>query len=507
MLQNLIKTMIEELLGINYQSNNKEVYFAIEEYVNKKYHSLKQTKNVIFRTEPVDFNQNYIPLTLTSSKNNVRLNDVSQFLNNFRKVGIIGSAGSGKTTLLRHIAINSVETSYKFPVLLNLRNFDSQRHTFEDFVAEEISSIYSNEIKTLFGSDKFLFLFDGYDEIDYVEGSDFINQLDSFIAKFELNNFVITSRPGTNIEGIHPLYIFNIEPLNRDDIYLFIENINIPSQLKRDIFNNIEHHPELNEILNIPLFLSLYIVSYNSRNIELNSNKSIFFRNILDALFSQHDSASKLGYVREKVSNLNKDELEKISSILAFRLLFSSRFEVSKDQIFSEFELIKNTSRLNFENEKLLFDLTITVNILIRSENYYLFPHILLLEYLASIFISRLETSAKVKFYERICQNKNKVYLSVNLFEFLFELDKINFIQQFMIPNLRKLVTDYRWDKFIEIKDYQLQIFAQFIDNIFGPFNLVDGVISEKFDSLYRNLSEEYGKENNDLSSSLFDIL
>ncbi|RUT71734.1 NACHT domain-containing protein [Flavobacterium cupreum] len=506
MLKKLIENIIE-LLGEKYTLNYRnEVLTAIEQYVTKKYYSLRQTKNVIFRTEPVDFNQNYIPLTLTGIKSNIRLNDISEFLSKFNKVGIIGSAGSGKTTLLRYIAIKSVETQYKFPVLLNLRNFNSLHQTFEDFVAEEISDRYSDEIKILFESDKFLFLFDGYDEIDYVEGSDFINQLDSFITKFALNDFVITSRPGTNIEGINPLYIFNIEPLNDDDIYLFIENINIPSQLKRSIFKSIEQHSELREILNIPLFLSLYIVSYNSRNTDLSNKKSIFFRNILDALFSQHDSASKLGYVREKVSNLNKDEIEKVSSILAFRLLFSSRFEVSKDQVFSEFELIKNTSHLNFENEKLLFDLTITVNILIKSENYYLFPHILLLEYLAAIFISRLDSLSKVNFYERL-YHTTKTYLSINLFEFLYELDERSFVQQFMLPNLKKIIYQNNWKKVIEIDDFQLQTFFEFIHNTLRPIKVNEGVSKEELDLLLESLNLEYGKDGNDLSNSLFDIL
>ncbi len=507
MLQNIIKNIIEELLGGIYQSSNlNEVNNALEEYITKKHYSLKQTKNVIFRTEPVDFNQNYIPLTLTSSRNNVRLHDVSQFLGKFNKVGIIGSAGSGKTTLLRFIAIRSVETNFKIPILLNLRNFDSNLQKFEDFVAEEISVLYSNEIKKLFESDKFLFLFDGYDEIDYVEGSDFINQLDAFISKFRLNNFVITSRPGTNIESLDPLFIFHIEPLNEDDIYLFIENINIPSQLKRDIFNSIEQHPEFSEILNIPLFLSLYIVSYNSRNTDLSNKKSIFFRNIIDALFSQHDSVSKLGYVREKVSSLNKDELEKVASTLAFRLLFSSRFEVSKDQIFSEFELIKNTSHLSFENEKLLFDLTITVNILIKNQNYYLFPHILLLEYLAAIFISRLDLLSKSNFYERLCNN-HKIYLSANLFEFLYELDERSFMQKYLLPNLQKITNEHRWVNFIEIDDYQVHTFLEFVNNFIRPIKIDERISFSELLGVYETLKFEYRNDNNDLSNSLFDIL
>lgn len=504
MLDKLISDIIKQFLSGLDHTNSMSVSIAIKNFIKKSSNRLQQTKNVIFRTEPVDFYENYIPLTLRSEKESFRLIEIENLLNKYRSIGIIGSAGSGKTSLLKYLALQCLKNNFKIPILLDLRNYQIEKETFEDFVAGQINEELKFEIKKLFQSNKFLFLFDGFDEIDYLQGSNSINQLDSFINKYSGNNFVVTTRPGTNMESLSPLHIFQIEPLNNNDIYLFIEKLNIQSSLKKSIFESIEQHSELSEILKIPLFLSLYIVTFNSSNPNYITNKSIFLRNILDSLFSQHDSITKLGYIRDRVSNLNRDDLENIVSILAFRTLFSGRYELTKDQLFHEFEIIKTTTSIKFENEKLLFDLTITINILIAYDNHYFFPHIILLEYLATIFVSRLEFSSKTKFYERLFKS-NKVFVSINIYEFLFELDYKHFSQLYLIPNLSKLAFEYRWKETFEIDNYQTEILLDFINQNVSSIKKGNIVSRNNLDKILQSLKLDVGEDYE--TDLLFDVL
>lgn len=500
MLNYIIEEIISKYLG--YKRSNEDVikiHESLEQYINKEYNKLNQTKNLIFRNEPINFNDNYIPLTLTSKTKNFRINDPINLIKEHKYIGIIGSAGSGKTTILKHIALSCIENHYKIPIYIELRNLESKILSFEDNIASTINEDFPDQIKSLFKSGEFIFLFDGFDEIDYVEGNDFIIKIDSFINKYHNNTFVMTSRPGTNIESIAPLYIFNINPLNSDDIYLYINKINLPNKIKRDIFENIENNYNLKGILNIPLFLSLYIASYNNGNKDFLDKKSIFFRNIIDALFSHHDSISKLGYVRDKISELNKDELEKITTTLAFRMLFSRKFELSKDDIYKEFDIIKRTSKIDFENEKLLFDLTITINILLDEKNHYIFPHILILEYLTCLFISRLDNAFKQEFYNKLAKN-NKIYLSQNFYDFLYELDYKYFSKYYVITLLKNYLSNTinfsDEENFHDIKNVTII-----------PY------IAEKYGSkhnLYETLNTlelEFINDNNSFSNDLFDVL
>ena len=406
----------------------------VKSYVSNLYESFRLTKNLLFRNEPVDFYQNYLPLTLIGNGEHKRFSVTDSFLEEYKKIAILGNAGSGKTTLLRYITLQTIDFDSSVPVYIELRHFGNQHLSFEDFISSNISDEFAIEIKELFRNGNFLFLFDGYDEINFVEGENTISQIENFITKYNKNNFIITSRPGTNIESLSQFHVYEIAPLNKNDIYIYIERLQLSNYKKEVFFQSIDDDLYFHQYLTSPLFLSIYvnyIVSHNDLNIP--KKKSIFFRNLIDTLFSKHDAVSKLGFVRNKLSGLNKDELEIVSIILAFRGLITSTNLFSKDILIKELELIKRNQRLSFENDKLIYDLTISVNILIVDGDYYSFPHVLLLEYLSSLFIARLSPNQKSSFYQKIL-SVHRISISNSLLTFLYELDYQMFLKEFLIP-------------------------------------------------------------------------
>lgn len=469
----------------------REVLYNYLQNLNNK---LNKTKNIIFRNEPINFKDNYIPLTISNRINNYRVEDVSVILKKYRNIGIIGNAGSGKSTFLKHVALSCINSSYKIPILIELRNMSY--YDFEQFVSMQLDNENSNDILKLFTTGNFVFLLDGFDEIDYNTNKELISSIEAFMTKYSANDFLITSRPGTNIESINNLYIFNINPLNKNEIFLFIDKINANSNVKHDIYDNILDNEFLGDILSIPLFLSLYISTYNSNNNLVISKKTIFFRNIIESLFTNHDNISKLGYVREKISNLTKDELERIISILAFRMIVQNKFQVSKDEIYQELELIKRTSEFKFENEKVLFDLLITINILVELDNHYSFPHILIQEYLCAVFISRLDFYEKDSLFNKILINK-KFQFSYSLMEFIFELDKYNFTKAYIIPFLENYLKD---EIFIysDVNNGTIQFIEQYyFDKDSYNFNL---------ERLYTKLKKEYNSNDDNNYGGLLDF-
>lgn len=506
--------LIETILRTNpidFLISKEKMSSEVKEYMERLYNKLRLTKNLIFRNEPISFYENYIPLTLKNPSNNIRVTDAIELLKRYEKIGIIGSAGSGKSTLSKYIALNCLEEEFGIPVIIELRSYDP-KYSLEDFVALQISEKYHLAIKALFKGGKFVFILDGYDEIDYIKGSSFINQIDNFVSRYSANKFVISSRPGTNVESLLPFYIFYIEPLNQNDIFLFINKINISAQLQEKIFKAIIGDNLFRDILNVPLFLYIYILTFDSWNNGFIHKRSIFFRKIIDALFSQHDSVSKLGYVREKTSGLSADNIEEICSILAFRIFFSSKYQLSKDEIYHEFEIIKKTNLFKFENDKLLYDLTITVNLLSELSNYFSFQHILIIEYLTSLFISKLNERMKEDCYSKII-NKKSFKLSLSFFDFLYELDHSDFIKYFFIPTLEDLINKEINPFDSEYTHYNFFVLIDFIEKHFNlPIEPSDKKITyykeiDEIVSLVNKLKREVMNNSNSNSSLLFDIL
>ena len=449
-------------------------------YSSTLYDKLRLTKNIIFRNRPVDFSENYIPLNLISGEEIINSDNILNVLEGRKKIIIQGAAGSGKTTLLKHIAIDCYDKGVGYPIFLELRNFNEEKSNFEKFVKNSISE--NESISTLFDNGDFVFMFDGFDEINFVQGKDVIAQIDKFISKYNRNKFIFSSRPGTNIESLNHFYVYEIKPLSTEDIFLFVRKMELTNKVRNNIFDHLNSDQNFYKYLTNPLFLSLYInyIEYHSTN-DVPSRKSVFFRNILDTLFSQHDSVSKLGFVRDKLSGLNRDQLEHVASILAFRAFISSKNSFSTDLLYNELNLIRRSTSYSFENENLIYDLTITVNILINDSGYYSFTHIVLLEFLSAIFISRLQKEKKENLYIKL-SNSPKIFFSSTFLTFLFELDYRNFCIYFVIPFI-----DNHNSKASNLNENSHEEIIEFILTVFGT----DSYYQYKSDYYLPNRLEE----------------
>ncbi|MCC5612668.1 NACHT domain-containing protein [Nostoc sp. CHAB 5834] len=482
---------------------SKTVLEEIAKYSTRQYDRLKTTKNIVYRHEPANFEDMYVPLTIVNGKNNIRVSESTNILEKFAKIAILGEAGSGKSTLMQFVALQCIENKVAIPIFVELRKYNNSVDKFEDFLAKQISESYYMQIKDLFNNGNFAFILDGYDEINYVSGSEFIDQIQKFVLNFSSNKFLISSRPGTNVESLNPFYVFTINPLNENDISLFIEKVRLPYKSVSRLKSYIYGESTINDILTNPLFLSLYILSFDGNTEKIHPKKTIFLRNIIDALFSSHDSISKLGYVRDKITDLNKDELETISATLAFRSFMSHRFELTKDELFREFDLIRNVNTFKFENSKLLYDLTITTNILRNENNYYTFPHVLILEYLAATFVSNLDTDSKKFLYNGMIKN-NRIQISASFIEFLYELDKKQLTKLFLIPCLELInnSTDMYEHNHISILDFIDEIINSDLITDYDPYS-----VTGKLDAVINYLKRNTDQSNYGSNNPLFDML
>ncbi|TDB69086.1 NACHT domain-containing protein [Arundinibacter roseus] len=444
-VSNLLNPIIETYKAIS--DEMKALFeFGLDDYLNTQTEKYYFTYTFIHRGEKVRFNDIYFPVKSKYKNLITSFENIESIFEEYNKITIIGSAGSGKTTLVRHIFLNALKTSKKIPVLIELRNLNEFNGQFEDLLINKILKTKVMPSKLIFNraieSGKFLFLFDGYDEIYSDKKQEINRQIELFVDSYPKNYFLISTRPGSGIENFPRFNDFRMQNLNDKDVSGFIEKIVDNNERKHRIRKNAFDPQNSNYIqyLRNPLLLSMFIMAFENHP-EIPNRKSSFYRNVFDTLYSKHDGITKNSFPREKKTKLQRDEFEEILSIFSYLTLYEGKYSFTLEYLSDLILKIQKITDLSFTVENLIYDLHTSISILILDGFEYYFPHKSIQEYFAALFISKLQINKKQKAYDNLSK---ALEYSSNDFSFNFwslckELDETTFISYYLTPKLNDI--------------------------------------------------------------------
>lgn len=209
------------------------------------------------------------------------------------------------------------------------------------------------------------------------------------------------------------------------------------TEATKRIINVIEkpENKDYRAFLSNPLLLSMFIFTFNSYP-ELPRSKSRFYWNVFDTLCSKHDSFTKKGcWQHERKSNLQNEELEKIIKWFSYFSFFNGKLSFDSSYMIEKINSIKNSLGYKSEINDIVYDLTVSIPIIIIDGIYYTFPHKSLQEYFAAILIKGLPIEQKVKVYS---EQLNSLFgESSNFYNLCYENDFLYFIDLFLLKNLK----------------------------------------------------------------------
>jgi predicted NACHT family NTPase len=442
----LLETPINSVLKLVGNELKQVAQNRMLEYQTIEYKKNYFTKTLLHRSEPIKLLDFYQPLHIMlqseARKNRDKIKRVStaNIKDLFKKtnyITLIGNAGSGKSTIVKYLFINSVETSFKIPIKVELRYLNEYKKSIIDYIYEEIFLFhkigFSQEIvERLLNSNSFVFFFDGYDEINSNIKETVTKDIDNFISRYPENYFVITSRPYTNIDSLPLFSNYLVCDLSESEIPAFVKKqiSNSEEELANKIIKAISNidRSSYKQFLSNPLLLSMFILTFQSYS-EVPQKRSDFYGQVFDTLYSIHDSVSKLSYVREKLSGLSKENFEEVLSLFSCISYFEEKFLFNLDYIETTFNVIKSKKKeLSFDNEKLIEDLQVSIGIFNKEGLDYTFPHRSLQEYFSAIYISSLSQSNKKIMYKKI-QNliEKRWFYLINNQHFLLLLSEVDY--------------------------------------------------------------------------------
>lgn len=397
----------------------------------------------LHRHEKVRFKDIYYPVKAKYSQLTTDFENLDSLFDEYKYISIIGTAGSGKSTILKYLFLKFISNGSRIPILVNLRDLNESKYSFQQLLFKRLvnSKVKPSQriLKRSFSQGNFILLLDGFDEISSAIKQRIIIEIDEFIDEYYRNLFVITSRPGGGGERLPRFSDFSVLPLDNDDIQAFVEKMVDDNKRRKRILSTIqsEHNSSYRIYLTNPLLLSMFILTYENHP-EIPEKKSSFYRNVFETLYSRHDGITKSSFPREKISGLQKEGFEIILRTFSFMTFYKNEFTFTCERIEEILRLIKNSTGLEYEEEKVLIDLETSISILIKEGLEYSFPHRSIQEYFAVLFISALTPNKKRKVLtkHRTTYWKDDKTEDTNFWDLLREVDYQAFSKYFLLPEL-----------------------------------------------------------------------
>ena len=422
---------------------------GLKDYFTKQKEKYSHIKTLLQGNTPVYLYDIYFPINI---RKNYKRTDTSRIQNLFTDtnfITIVGSAGSGKSMLVKHLFLNSITEKYGIPILIELRHLNEYQADIEKYIEEVIfeNKLSQNPtiLKRLLEKGKFIFFLDGFDEISGNIRGAVVRHISSFVNEYDENKFILTSRPYANIEFLPLFHNCQIQPLNEDEILNFIGlQLRDEGELTKNIIDSIENSPpaHIHSFLSNPLLLSLYILTFQN-NSDIPSKKYIFYRRVIHALFSEHDSKSKLGFAREKTSQLSQEKIEEILKRFSFLTFFDAKYDFEIDYILFKFEQIKTRNRgEKFSSQLLTDDLKLAISLWVEDGNKIKFAHRSLQEYFAALFIKELKEDQKNSVYAKVIESLSRVSEADNFLSLCEEMDEVSYLELFLIPAIEIAISN-----------------------------------------------------------------
>lgn len=451
---------------------------GLPEYIDSFYDKYSNTKTFIYRDEKVKFYDIFFPINISNRTDVFNTVDLKSLFEKKQFITIIGSAGSGKSMLMKHIFLSTVNNSFRIPIVIELRNLNDFNGNIYDYVSNILSK---NEIaKTtkiihrILKQGKFIFLFDGYDEI-YSSSKDRITtDIEEFVDIYSKNIFVVTSRPGSNAESLQRFDNFYVQSLNSEQIESFTK-LQFKNTEDADSIDKIlsviksPSNKDYKDYLSSPLLLSMFIFTFKVYP-ELPKYKSKFYSNVFDTLCTKHDSFTKKGFwLHERKSGLQNEDLENILKWFSYVTFFKGKYNFDETYLKDTLKEIIQKLKLTCKIDDLVYDLTVSIAIIIQDGTEFTFPHKSLQEYFTAVLIKGLDEDQKEKIYHSKFDEQIKLSNggNFNFYKLCFEVDKTHFCKYFLRPKTVKFIDDVYSRSPIKLTFNLLEIFnIEFYESI-----------------------------------------
>lgn len=457
--------------------NDVDYRYAYEEYINNTIQKYSKVKTLIYRHTPKYLYSFYESCNLIyndcEKHKVIDTSNINNVIKDSSKIIITGTGGIGKTTMLRHFFLNSIKETNFIPVFVELRNFNDM----EDISLYQL--IYQNLKENGFDLEEkyfqysltkgaYIFLLDGFDEINGSKKYKVQRCIKSFSDTYRDNKFIITSRPMDELISLSDFVELQSMRLTKEQALRLVSKIEFDEYIKEKFYVELERalYDKYTSFASNPLLLTIMLLTFEA-HASIPTNLKDFYEQAFLTLFNMHD-ATKLAYVRDIKSKLGYDDFKTIFSYICFKSFFNSDYQFSYESL-REYIKIANEKfkNIKFNINDYFEDLMLSVCMIIRDGNEYVFTHRTFQEYFAAVYTCKLTDDNQKKLLKFYCQTNSISRRNNEYMKILVNMQNEKFIGLILIPELKKIKRLY------DEMGFSYDLLSQIYDGIYavGIFN------------------------------------
>lgn len=454
----VVETWIKPALGSMKQQSRLDASFdelsfanAFSDYLKRSYNKHSFITTVVFQNQQKALSDLYVPLTLVNEEDELfyMVDTYSDsFIPKYKNVLVSDSAGMGKSTLLKVLFLKCMEVNAGIPILIELRQLRPS-FTILDNIKSQLSTIdeaVDNDfILKLIQRGDFVFFFDGFDEIPSTHEEEVVKDINAFIDKAHNNLFVLTSRPEKALASFNNFKQFSIQPLSTEEAFALLMKYGKGGETARTLIDKLKEpqYQRIGEFLSNPLLVSLLYRSYEYKA-TIPLKKHIFYRQVFDSLYEEHDITKDAGYRREKRSGLDIDDFHKVLRIVGFFTSKLGEVEYNKDKLLGLInEARKALPELTFNVNDFLKDLLTTVPLFVKDGHYYRWAHKSIQDYFAAQYICLDTKGSQVPIMEKMAFDSALSFKYSNILELCYDIDYASFRRAILYELAQRYVNYY----------------------------------------------------------------
>lgn len=394
----------------------------------------------------------YINVGLRYGEEEVSTATVEPILRISENVLISGTGGIGKSMLMRYLFLNTAHRGEYVPVLVELRrinNQPSEKRSILELVFAAMQGLNAQLPREQFEYSlelgKYLFLFDGLDEVKTSLTVETAEALQAFSAKYPYNPCIITSRPMEELSPLETFVVMEPMPLSKEQAVQLAERIRTKDEKTQEFCEQLENtlYDKHRDFAENPLLLSMMFLTF-MRNMSIPEHLSDFYQKAYDALYSIHDSNDKGSFRRDfHCKNLDEDGFKRLFSHFCFQTYMKEIYEFSKADILSRLNTsIQKLGISDIQAEAYLKDLRDAVCMIIRDGDTYRFSHRSFQAYFSAYYTSTFLTDEQQKHLFKSVLSRNFYWNKQDYYELLYQIESKRFAINALEEELRKIRTE-----------------------------------------------------------------